>query len=87
MTGPNKTVVHFVVNTGRAESNLEQLSAEELSEVVQGMKAKLVTSLEEYHNLDQSRRFGQEFWKPIFWLVIFILFFELWLERRMARRR
>ena len=22
-----------------------------------------------------------------FWLVIFILFFELWLERRMARRR
>ena len=51
------------------------------------MKAKLVTSLEEYHNLDQSRRFGQEFWKPIFWLVIFILFFELWLERRMARRR
>jgi hypothetical protein len=26
-------------------------------------------------------------WKPIFWLLIFILFFELWLERRMARRR
>ena len=87
MTGPNKTAVHFVVNTGRAESNLEQLTAEELGEVIQGMKAKLVTSLEEYHNLDQSRRFGQEFWKPIFWLVIFILFFELWLERRMARSR
>ena len=59
----------------------------ERSEVAEGMTANLISSLQEYRDLDQSRRYGQEMWKPIFWLLIFILFFELWLERRMARRR
>ncbi len=87
MVGPNNETVHFVVNTGRAESDLKQLTEAERSEVAEGMTANLVSSLQEYRNLDQSRRYGQEMWKPIFWLLIFILFFELWLERRMARRR
>ena len=51
------------------------------------MGADLVTDLEEYRKLDHSRRFGQEIWKPLFALVLAILFFELWLERRMARQR
>ena len=86
-TGPDSKPVHFVVNTGRAESDLEQLSAEELGAVAKDMKANLVASLEEYRDLDQSRRFGQEIWKILFGLLIFLLFFELWFERRMARKR
>jgi hypothetical protein len=87
MAGPNNEMVHFVVNTGRAESDLEQLTEAERSEVAEGMEANLISSLQEYRELDQSRRYGQEIWKPILWLLLFILFFELWLERRMARRR
>ena len=87
MAGPNNEIVHFVVNTGRAESDLEQLTEAERSEVAEGMEANLISSLQEYRELDQSRRYGQEIWKPILWLLLFILFFELWLEGRMARRR
>ena len=87
MAGPNNEMVHFVVNTGRAESDLEQLTEAERNEVAEGMEANLISSLQEYRELDQSRRYGQEIWKPILWLLLIILFFELWLERRMARRR
>ena len=87
MAGPNNEMVHFVVNTGRAESDLEQLTEAERSEVAEGMEANLISSLQEYRELDQSRRYGQEIWKPILWLLLIILFFELWLEGRMARRR
>ena len=87
LEGPDGRPVHFVVNTGRAESDLEQLTGEERETVAEGLRAKLVSSLDEYRELDHSRRYGQEIWKPIFWLVLAILFFELWLERRMARGR
>ena len=87
MVGPNNETVHFVVNTGRAESDLEQLTEAERSEVAEDMGANLISSLQEYREMDQSRRYGQEIWKPILWLLLFILFFELWLEGRMARRR
>jgi hypothetical protein len=75
------------VNTERSESDLKQLTPEERREVAHSMKADLVASMEDYRKLDHSRRFGQEIWKPLFALVLFILFFELWLERRMARQR
>ena len=87
MAGPNNETVHFVVNTGRAESDLEQRTEAERNEVAEGMEANLISSLQEYRELDQSRRYGQEIWKPILWLLLIILFFELWLEGRMARRR
>jgi len=87
MADPGGKVVHFVVNTSRAESDLKQLTAQELDEVAKGMKAKLVSSLKEYRTLDKKRREGQAIWEIFFGLVIFILFFELWLQRRMARRR
>ena len=87
MAGPGGKAVHFVVNTDRAESDLKQLTAQELDEVAEGMKAKLVSSLKEYRMMDKKRREGQAIWEIFFGLVIFILFFELWLERRMARRR
>ena len=87
MKGPDGKPIHFVVNTERSESDLKQLAPEKRREVANSMGADLVTNMEEYRKLDHSRRFGQEIWKPLFVLVLFILFFELWLERRMARPR
>jgi len=87
MKGPDGKPIHFVVNTDRSESDLKQLTPEERREVAHSMKADLVASMEDYRKLDHSRRFGQEIWKPLFALVLFILLFELWLERRMARQR
>ncbi|MEE2813864.1 MAG: BatA domain-containing protein [Verrucomicrobiota bacterium] len=87
MKGPDGKLVHFVVNTLRSESDLKQLSSEEQREIAETMGADLVTNLEEYRKLDHSRRFGQEIWKPLLALVLFLLLFELWFERRMARQR
>ncbi len=87
MTGPDKKPVHFVVNTSRVESNLQQLEPKEREQLAQELKADLVSSVEDYRALDHTRRFGQEIWKPLFILVLILLFGELLLQRRMARQR
>ncbi len=87
MTGPDKKPIHFVVNTSRVESDLQQLDPKEREQVAQELKADLVGSVEDYRALDHTRRFGQEIWKPLFILVLILLFGELLLQRRMARQR
>ena len=87
MRGPEGEVIHFVVNTERTESDLKQLTLDERQKLAKSMSADLVADVEQYRKLDHSRRFGQEFWKPLFALVLAILFFELWLQRRIARQR
>ena len=87
MTGPDKNPIHFVVNTSRVESNLQQLEPDEREQLAQELKADLVGSVEDYRALDHTRRFGQEIWKPLFILVLILLFGELLLQRRMARQR
>lgn len=84
---PDGTTLHFVVNTSREESNLQPLSQNEREAVAKAMGASLVNSYAEYRQLDRSRRFGQEFWKPLFWLVLALVFGELLYQQWIVRRK
>lgn len=83
---PNKEQIHFVVNTTRTESALGQLSTEEIKEIAKGMNADYVTSWDEYHELDSTRRFGREIWRWMLMGLLGVIFLELFLEQWFARR-
>ena len=75
LAGPDGSL-HFVVNTGRAESNLEQVTDMEREETASELNANLVASLADYQQLDDDRRHGQVLWKKILCLVIIVLLIE-----------
>jgi len=81
------TPIHFVVNTARSESDLEQLTPPQIESFAKTFGANVVTSWDEYRQLDQRRRYGREFWRPLLWLVIALIFVELWLEQKLGRSR
>jgi hypothetical protein len=41
----------------------------------------------EYKSLDHTRRFGWEFWKPVLWLLLALVFLEIFLQQRFARAK
>jgi uncharacterized membrane protein len=87
LMAPGAEPIHFVVNTTREESDLKTLGATERESVARAMGATLVRSYEEYRQLDQQRRFGQEIWRPLFWLLLALLFGELLFQQWIGRRR
>ncbi|MCG3148998.1 MAG: hypothetical protein PCFJNLEI_02450 [Verrucomicrobiae bacterium] len=84
LDAPTNGPVHFVVNTTRAESDLTQLTAEELKTVAKPWDAKIVKSWDEYHELEQRRRFGREIWRPLLWVLLGLIFAELALAQRVG---
>lgn len=78
---------HFVVNTSRRESDLQKLTPAELADFARTHQVALVRSGAEYQQLDRTRRFGSEFWRPLLWLLLALLFAELFLQQRFARVR
>ena len=86
LMAPGAEPVHFVVNTSRAESDLKTLTAGERDSIAKSVNATLVNSFEEYQKADRQRRFGQEIWKPLFWILLVLLFgeilFQQWINRR-----
>lgn len=84
---PDKSLIHFVVNTTRTESDLAQLSAEEIKAVAKPWNATVVKSWDEYKSLEQRRRFGREIWRPFLWALLVLIFLELWLEQRVSRSK
>lgn len=82
---PDQTLVHFVVNTSRAESDLARLSNEEIANAAKPFEATLVKSWDEYRQLEQRRRYGRDFWRPLLWTLLGLLFLELWLAQRIGR--
>ena len=79
--------IHYVVSSPREESNLEQLTETEILSIADELGANVANSYEEYEQLDEERRFGQEIWRPVFWAVLALLFLELFLQQRFSDRR
>ena len=84
-TTPTNPPLHFVVNTTRSESDLTQLTGNEIKAVAKTWNATTVSSWDEYHKLEQRRRFGREIWRPLLWTLLGLIFFEIWLAQYVAR--
>ena len=82
---PTNVPLHFVVNTTRAESDLTQLTPDEIKAVAKPWNASVASSWEEYHQREERRRFGREIWRPLLWLLLGLIFAELLLEQRVGR--
>ena len=82
---PTNTPLHFVVNTTRAESDLTQLTSDEIKAVAKPWNATVIHSWDEYHQLEQRRRFGREIWRPLLWTLLGLIFAELFLAQRVGR--
>jgi hypothetical protein len=87
LTSPGGATTHFVVNTSRRESDLQKLTDAEIADFAKSHGIALVHSGAEYKQLDHSRRYGSEFWRPLLWLLLVLLFLELFLQQRFARVR
>ena len=85
MDAPGNQRVHFVVGTDRRESDLKQLGEEEFRALAKSMGATGVRSWNEYRQMDQERRFGQEIWQPLLLVLLILLFGELLLQQLFAR--
>ncbi len=84
---PDKTLIHFVVNTARNESDLAQLPSDGIKAAAKAFNATVVGSLEEYRQLEQRRRYGREIWRPFLWVLLALIFTELLLEQRIGRSK
>jgi hypothetical protein len=82
---PGGSPLHYVVNASRRESDLAKLTATEIADLAKTHGAALVRSGDEFKQLDRSRRFGMEFWRPLLWAVLALLFAEMLLQQRFAR--
>lgn len=82
--GSDEQPLHFVVRSSREESDLTPMSSEEISTLAKEMKGELITSVQEFSELDSSRRHGSEIWHWFFWAVLAMCFIELFLQYRFS---
>src|SRR6185295_1229114 len=87
LDAPNNNRIHFVVNVDRKESDLSQLPETEVQAVAKAMGASVVKTFNDYHALDQQRRFGKEIWQFLLAAMIGLVFLEMVLEEVFARRK
>ncbi len=87
LNAPSGTTTHFVVNTSRRESDLSELTDNEIADFAKSHGVSVVRSGAEYKQLDRTRRFGSEFWRSLLWLLLALIFAELFLQQRFARVR
>ncbi len=87
LNSPNGVTTHFVVNVSRRESDLQKLSDAEIADFAKSHGVSVVHSGAEYKQLDHTRRFGSELWRPLLWALLLLLFLELFLQQRFGRVR
>ena len=84
---PDDQTIHYVVSTDRSESNLDRMSESEIQDLAREMNAALVKNYDEYRETDQSRRYGQEIWMGLLWVVLIAAFGELFLIQYFTEKR
>lgn len=84
---PDGKPVHYVVNASRRESDLQKLSAKEIDELGKAHGVRIVRSGEEYHQLEQTLRYGHELWKPLLLALLGFCFLELIVQRFFSKAR
>jgi hypothetical protein len=87
LTPPGGAPIHYVVNASRRESDLAKLTDKEIADFAREHGVALVQSGADFKQLDYSRRFGAEFWRPLLWALLVLVFAELFLQQRFARVR
>ncbi len=85
LTDQNDRPIHYVVNTGREESDLALMNDEESQRMAAELDAEWIDSADAYESIDHERRFGQEIWKPLFWILLLFLFGELFLQQYFSK--
>jgi len=84
---PTGGIVHYVVNADRRESDLAKLSEKEIGDLARQHNVALVRSGAEFKALEQTRRYGTEWWKLILWALLALIFLELILQQIFAGLR
>ncbi|MGB8166178.1 MAG: CARDB domain-containing protein, partial [Chthoniobacteraceae bacterium] len=87
LNSPSGTATHYVVNASRRESDLAKLTDKEIADFAREHGVALVQNGTDFKQLDHTRRFGMEFWRPLLWALLVLIFLELFLQQRFARVR
>jgi hypothetical protein len=84
---PDGQPIHYVVNASRRESDLTKLTPDEIETLGKNLDVRVVRSGEEYQNIEQTLRYGQELWKPVLWILLGLCFGELIVQRMFSQAR
>ena len=87
LVDPDGVEHFFAVNLDRKESDIRTLDEDEMKDLAIEMEANLVTNWDEYTSLDKIRRTGIEFWKPLLYIVLALVFGELFYQQWLGRRK
>jgi len=77
----------FAVNLDRRESDIRVLDKDQMAALGADMEASVVDSWKEYKKLDKVRRTGIEFWRPLLYVVLALVFGELFYQQWLGRRK
>ncbi|MEX2215652.1 MAG: BatA domain-containing protein [Phycisphaeraceae bacterium] len=83
----SESKTHFVVSSPREESDLKQLTSDEMQALAKATGAEVVRTLDEYRELDRTRRHGRPIWHWFFYGLLALFFAELLLQQRFAGKR
>jgi hypothetical protein len=84
-TAEGEQSVDFAVNLDTEEFNLTQLSDKEAASLKDAMGGEVI-KVAEISNLEKQR-FGVEIWRHIAYILLVLLFVELWMTSRRTKRQ
>jgi hypothetical protein len=82
---PGADPLHFVASSSREESDLTQLADDQLQELGNAMGASVVSSAQQYLEVDSTRRYGREIWRQLYWAMLGLACGEVLLQQMFAR--